>query len=144
EAAHRLAAHGVRARPRRRLPGARRAGRGRQRFALQRGSGGADLPDTDRRHGRLATGPGTRAGELVHARGRRDRADRAFRTGGGVVSAPPGSIERLAESCSEHGFLRLGEVGGDRLVASGPAATLSLPVVDLATAFETGIPAKFS
>jgi phosphoribosylformylglycinamidine synthase len=64
--------------------------------------------------------------------------------GGVVVSGPPASIDKLAESAAEHGFLRLGEVGGDRLVASGPAATLSVPVVDLATAFETGIPAKFS
>jgi hypothetical protein len=54
------------------------------------------------------------------------------------------SIHKLAETASEHGFIQLGEVGGDRLVASGPAATLSVPVVDLATAFETGIPAKFS
>src|SRR3954452_21534191 len=64
--------------------------------------------------------------------------------GGVVVSGPPEAMERLAESAAEHGFLRLGEVGGDRLVATGPAATLSVPVVDLATAFETGIPAKFS
>jgi hypothetical protein len=56
----------------------------------------------------------------------------------------PRSIETLAESCSEHGFLCLGGAGTDRLVASGPAATLSVPVVDLATAYETGIPAKFS
>jgi phosphoribosylformylglycinamidine synthase len=64
--------------------------------------------------------------------------------GGVVVSGSRESLEQLVETCSEHGFLRLGEVGGDRLVASGPAATLSVPVVDLATAFETGIPAKFS
>jgi phosphoribosylformylglycinamidine synthase subunit PurL len=64
--------------------------------------------------------------------------------GGVVVSGPAEAIDELAETCSEHGFIRLGEVGGDRLVASGPAATLSVPVVDLATAFETGIPAKFS
>jgi phosphoribosylformylglycinamidine synthase len=64
--------------------------------------------------------------------------------GGVIVSGPPQAIDTLAEMASEHGFLRLGEVGGERLVASGPAATLSVPVVDLATAFETGIPAKFS
>ena len=64
--------------------------------------------------------------------------------GGVVVSGALASIDKLAESLSEHGFLRLGEVGGDRLVATGPAATLSVPVVDLATAFETGIPAKLS
>src|SRR5437763_9533284 len=64
--------------------------------------------------------------------------------GGVVVSGSPEAMDQLSESASEHGFLRLGEVGGDRLVASAPAATLSVPVVDLATAFETGIPAKFS
>ena len=41
-------------RPRRRLPRARRAGRGRQRLALQRGRRGPDLPDAGRRHGRRA------------------------------------------------------------------------------------------
>jgi phosphoribosylformylglycinamidine synthase len=64
--------------------------------------------------------------------------------GGVIVSGSPEAIHRLAETASEHGFLLLGEVGGDQLVASGPAARLSIPVVDLATAFETGIPAKFS
>jgi phosphoribosylformylglycinamidine synthase len=64
--------------------------------------------------------------------------------GGVVVSGPSEAIARLAESAAEHGFLRLGEVGGDRLVATGSAARLSVPVVDLATAFETGIPAKLS
>jgi phosphoribosylformylglycinamidine synthase len=64
--------------------------------------------------------------------------------GGVVVSGPLASIDKLAETAAEHGFLRLGEVGGDRLVASASAATLSVPVVDLATAFETGIPAQFS
>jgi phosphoribosylformylglycinamidine synthase len=64
--------------------------------------------------------------------------------GGVVVSGPLASIHKLAETASEHGFMRLGEVGGDRLVATASTATLSVPVVDLATAFETGIPAKFS
>jgi phosphoribosylformylglycinamidine synthase len=64
--------------------------------------------------------------------------------GGVIVSGSPDAIQRLSEIASEHGFLRLGEVGGDRLVATASTATLSVPVVDLATAFETGIPAKFS
>jgi phosphoribosylformylglycinamidine synthase subunit PurL len=64
--------------------------------------------------------------------------------GGVVVSGPLASIDKLSEMAADSGFLRLGEVGGERLVATGPAATLSVPVVDLATAFETGIPAKFS
>jgi hypothetical protein len=61
-----------------------------------------------------------------------------------IVSGRPDAIGRLAETAAEHGFIKLGEVGGDRLVASASAATLSVPVVDLATAFESGIPAKFS
>jgi phosphoribosylformylglycinamidine synthase len=64
--------------------------------------------------------------------------------GGVVVSGPLASIHKLAEMAAESGFLRLGEVGGERLVGADPAARLSVPVVDLATAFETGIPAKFS
>ena len=44
----------------RRLPRARRAGRRRQRLALQRGRRGADLPDAGRRHGRRAARPGAR------------------------------------------------------------------------------------
>jgi phosphoribosylformylglycinamidine synthase len=64
--------------------------------------------------------------------------------GGVIVSGPPDAIARVQEMAAEHGFLRLGEVGGDRLVVAAPAASLSVPVVDLATAFETGIPAKFS
>jgi phosphoribosylformylglycinamidine synthase subunit PurL len=64
--------------------------------------------------------------------------------GGVVVSGSSEALDELGETLAEHGFLRLGEVRGNRLVASGSAATLSVPVVDLATAFETGIPAKFS
>ena len=45
EAAHRLAAHARGGGPAGRLPRARRAGRGRQRLALQRGRRGPDLPD---------------------------------------------------------------------------------------------------
>jgi phosphoribosylformylglycinamidine synthase subunit PurL len=64
--------------------------------------------------------------------------------GGVVVSGPEESIDRLASLASEHGFVRLGEVGGDLLVAAAPGGSLSVPVTDLATAFETGIPARFS
>jgi hypothetical protein len=38
----------------------------------------------------------------------------------------------------------LGQVGGNQLKVAGPAATLSVPVDRLATAFESGIPARFS
>ena len=52
EAAYRLAAHACGRRDGRRLPSARRAGGGRQRVALQRGTGGPDLPHAGGRHGR--------------------------------------------------------------------------------------------
>jgi phosphoribosylformylglycinamidine synthase len=64
--------------------------------------------------------------------------------GGVVVSGPPESIDRLAETAAESGFLRLGEVGGELLVASAPAASLSVPVAQLVSTFESGIPAKVS
>ncbi len=65
EAAHRLAAHRVGPRARRRLPRARRPGRRRQRLALQRGRRRADLPDAGRRHGRRAARPGGRRADRV-------------------------------------------------------------------------------
>ena len=60
EAAHRLAAHARGGRPGRRVPGARRARRRRQRLALQRGRRRPDLPDAGRRHGRRAARRGAR------------------------------------------------------------------------------------
>ena len=47
-------------RPRRRLRGARRPRRRRQRLPLQRGAGRPDLPDPGGRHGRRAARPGAR------------------------------------------------------------------------------------
>jgi phosphoribosylformylglycinamidine synthase len=64
--------------------------------------------------------------------------------GGVVVSGPPGELDKLAETAAESGFMWLGQVGGDLLVASAPAASLSVPVAQLASTFESGIPAKFS
>jgi phosphoribosylformylglycinamidine synthase II len=64
--------------------------------------------------------------------------------GGVVVSGAPEAIDKVAERAAEHGFLRLGQVGGDRLVTACPAARLSVPVTDLVTVFESGIPARFS
>ena len=55
------------------LRGARRAGRRRQRLALQRGAERADLPDAGDRHGRRAARPGPRR----PARLRRARATRS-------------------------------------------------------------------
>jgi phosphoribosylformylglycinamidine synthase len=71
--------------------------------------------------------------------------------GGVIVSGPVESIEQLRERAAGIGFLALGTVGGELLEVrkrwpdrTDSAASLAIPVVDLATAFEAGIPAKFS
>jgi phosphoribosylformylglycinamidine (FGAM) synthase-like enzyme len=71
--------------------------------------------------------------------------------GGVIVSGPAESIAGLRERAAGIGFLALGTVGGERLEVrkrwpdrADSAASLAIPVVDLATAYETGIPAKFS
>jgi phosphoribosylformylglycinamidine synthase len=79
--------------------------------------------------------------------------------GGFVVSGEPQAIAELERRTAEVGFVRLGTVGGDALEVvplqgetgaenrqSAPTstATLRIPVADLAAAFESGIPAKFS
>ena len=75
EAAHRVAAERGGARDGRRLPRARRAGRRRQRLALQRGPGGADLPDAGRRDGRpAARGRARRPARLRATRATRSRS----------------------------------------------------------------------
>ncbi len=53
-----------------------RAGRRRQRLALQRGRGGPDLPDAGRRHGRPPARRAPRRTARVRAAGRRGRARR--------------------------------------------------------------------
>jgi phosphoribosylformylglycinamidine synthase len=60
--------------------------------------------------------------------------------GGVVVSGPAEDIAKLAEVAAEVQVLRLGETGGDALVITAGAATLSLPVQDLKTAHEQAIP----
>ncbi len=79
--------------------------------------------------------------------------------GGFVVSGEPSALAELERRAAEIGFVRLGTVGGDALEvaveqaetgAENPApvtasaATLRVSVADLAAAFESGIPAKFS
>ena len=76
EAGPGLAARPRGQRPRRRLRGARRARRRRQRLSLQRGPGRADLPDPRGRHGRRAARPGARRRLRPRRRGRRDRPRR--------------------------------------------------------------------
>ena len=60
-----------------RLPGARRAGGGRQRVALQRGRGGPDLPHPDRGHGRDGCPIPSACRWRLRRGGPRDRARRA-------------------------------------------------------------------
>src|SRR3954468_8139559 len=71
--------------------------------------------------------------------------------GGVIVSGPAESIAGLGERAAGIDFLALGTVGGEHLEVrkrwpdrTDSAPSLAIPVVDLATAFETGIPAKFS
>jgi phosphoribosylformylglycinamidine synthase len=71
--------------------------------------------------------------------------------GGFVVAGDPSAIAQLEERSREIGFQRLGTVGGDVLEVAANrraeqenTATLRIPVADLAAAFESGIPAKFS
>ncbi len=98
EATHRLAAHGVRSRPGRRLPGARRACGRRQRLALQRGPGGPDLPDADHRDGGMAAGSGHGPGGGFCTRGGRDRAGRAVRARRGRLGAREARREALVRA----------------------------------------------
>ena len=79
EAARRLAADRGGRRAGRGLRGARRAGRRRQRLALQRGAERPDLPDAGRRHGRPAARRRARRPARLRRRGRRDRARRRVR-----------------------------------------------------------------
>ena len=86
EADRRLAARPLDPGARRRLRGARRAGRRRQRLALQRDRPRADLPDAGRRHGRRAALAGG-AADGGAAPGRRDRDRRPVRAGARRLAA---------------------------------------------------------
>jgi phosphoribosylformylglycinamidine synthase len=59
--------------------------------------------------------------------------------GGWVVSVPPEAVPRVEEMAGSAGVVRLGEVGGDRLVAAATAASLEVPVSDLRDAHESGV-----
>ena len=64
--------------------------------------------------------------------------------GGFVVTVRREAIPELENAGFPGGFLPLGETGGERLELGLSAASLAIPVADLATAFESGIPARFS
>ena len=83
----RLAAHPLGRGTPRRLHGARRAGGGRQRLALQREPSGADLPHAGRGHGRRAPDAERGCRVRLHGGGRRDRLCRAVRALAGRLGA---------------------------------------------------------
>ncbi|MBA2567588.1 MAG: phosphoribosylformylglycinamidine synthase subunit PurL [Thermoleophilaceae bacterium] len=60
--------------------------------------------------------------------------------GGVVVSGPPAAIAELAETAGDTPVLTLGTVGGNTLDIQVFAATLRVPVEDLATAREGALP----
>jgi len=64
--------------------------------------------------------------------------------GGVLVSGSLEAIEGLAEQAGADGLLRLGEVGGEALGLTAGVATLSLPVEEAKTAYERGLPGRFS
>ena len=110
--------------PGRGLRAARRAGRRRQRVALQRGAHRPDLPHAGRRHRRPA--PRRRPGRPARVRpgGRRDRARRPVRSGAGRFragqAAGPGRCGNVA--ADRPGGGRAGPPGGPRGRAVGRPA----------------------
>jgi phosphoribosylformylglycinamidine synthase len=64
--------------------------------------------------------------------------------GGVIVSGPLEAIEGLAENAGADGVIRLGEVGGDALEIAAGTATLSVSVGEAKSAYEHGIPDRFS
>jgi phosphoribosylformylglycinamidine synthase len=60
--------------------------------------------------------------------------------GGVLVSGPAEAIGRIEQDAGQVPVKRIGTVGGDALVIAASGARLSLPVEDLKTAYEQGIP----
>ena len=107
EAHGRLAARPLHPRPRRRLRGARRPGRRRQRLALQRDRGRPHLPDAGDRHGRRAPRPRPRR-ERRPGRRRLDRRSagrsrprsRARSWRSSAATSAPGSPRWRSTTCA--------------------------------------------
>jgi phosphoribosylformylglycinamidine synthase II len=59
--------------------------------------------------------------------------------GGWVVSVPAASVDRVREIAASAGVIHLGEIGGDRLVATATGASLDVPVSELRDAHESGV-----
>jgi phosphoribosylformylglycinamidine synthase subunit PurL len=64
--------------------------------------------------------------------------------GGVLVSGTLEAIEGLAAQAGADGLLRLGEVGGEAIELATGVATLSLSVEEAQTAYERGLPGRFS
>ncbi|HYH59277.1 MAG TPA: phosphoribosylformylglycinamidine synthase subunit PurL [Thermoleophilaceae bacterium] len=63
--------------------------------------------------------------------------------GGVLLAAPREELEKLEESLRPHGFLIVGETGGDRLAITAGVATLSVPVLAAHDAHERSLPSRF-
>jgi phosphoribosylformylglycinamidine synthase subunit PurL len=59
--------------------------------------------------------------------------------GGWVVSVAPDQVGRVEEMAGSAGVVRLGQVGGDRLIVTATGASLEVPVSDLRQAHESGV-----
>src|SRR5205823_123575 len=64
--------------------------------------------------------------------------------GGVLVSGKHEAIEGLARRAGADGLIALGEVGGEALELTAGVARLSLPVEEAKTAYERGLPGRFS
>jgi phosphoribosylformylglycinamidine synthase subunit PurL len=64
--------------------------------------------------------------------------------GGVLVSGRHEAIQGLAQRAGADGLITLGEVGGEALELTAGVATLSLPVEEAKTAYERGLPGRFS
>jgi hypothetical protein len=64
--------------------------------------------------------------------------------GGVIISGPLETIEGLAREATSETLILLGEVAGDSLELTAGVATLSVPVEEARTAYERGLPDRFS
>jgi len=63
--------------------------------------------------------------------------------GGVVLAGPPERLRGLEESLHPHGFLVIGETGGDRLDITAGVATLSVPVAAAKDAHGRSLPSRY-
>jgi phosphoribosylformylglycinamidine synthase len=63
--------------------------------------------------------------------------------GGILLAGPRGELEKLQESLQPHGFLVIGETGGDRVDITAGVATLCVPVADAQEAHESSLPRRY-